>query len=321
MSFPAKNTRFPIHVAVGVIYNARGQILIAKRPDHLHQGGLWEFPGGKVQSGEFVIAALQRELHEELAITIQSTRPLIHIHHDYGDNQVWLDVHEVLSFNGKPHGREGQAIRWIDVADINEYQFPAANQPIVTCLQLPEQYLITGEFKDEHECLQRVNDALHQGVRLIQLRAKQWRNQDYLNLAEKIHHECDKKQAKLILNTSVETFLQSPAQGLQLTSQRLLQYDQRPIPNDKWLLVSVHNAQELEHAKRLRVDAMVIAPVMPTSTHPDVSAMGWDKFESLARQANCPVYALGGLAAEDLLRVRAYGGFGVAAIRAFWGCK
>lgn len=312
------NDHHPIHVAVGVIHNSQGQILIAKRPSHLHQGGLWEFPGGKVQTGEYVIVALHRELHEELAITIQSTRPLIQIRHDYGDKQVWLDVHEVLQFTGRPHGCEGQEIKWVSIDDLHCYQFPVANLPIMTCLQLPEQYLVTGEFKDQQDCLHRVQNALLRGIRLIQLRAKHLSEQEYLVLAEKILDLCQQYQAKLILNTSVENFMKSNAHGLQLTSQRLLNYSLRPIPKDKWLLASVHNDQELQHARQINVDAMVITPVLPTTTHPDAPALGWDKFEYLAKRANCPVYALGGIKVEDSACVRAYGGYGVAAIRAFW---
>ena len=84
-----------VHVAVGVIVDKNENILIAKRADTAHQGGLWEFPGGKVEQGENIFAALKRELQEELAIEITATQPLIKIRHDYGDKIVLLDVHKV----------------------------------------------------------------------------------------------------------------------------------------------------------------------------------------------------------------------------------
>src|SRR6476619_2625198 len=102
-----------VHVAVGVIVNKDGKILIAKRPEQSHQGGLWEFPGGKVEQGESLFAALQRELFEELAIQIISTQPLIKIRHDYGDKIVLLDVHKVTEFIGEAKGNEGQPIQWV----------------------------------------------------------------------------------------------------------------------------------------------------------------------------------------------------------------
>ena len=84
-----------IHVAVGAIRNGQGEFLLARRPEHLHQGGLWEFPGGKVETGETVEVALRRELQEELAITVGQATPLIKIRHDYGDKRVLLDVWRV----------------------------------------------------------------------------------------------------------------------------------------------------------------------------------------------------------------------------------
>ena len=97
-----------IHVAAAVIRCVDGQILLAKRPEDKHQGGLWEFPGGKVEASETVQAALSRELEEELGIRPSAARPLIQVRHDYPDKQVLLDVWEVSAFTGEPHGAEGQ---------------------------------------------------------------------------------------------------------------------------------------------------------------------------------------------------------------------
>ena len=80
-----------VPVAVGVIRDGN-RILLAKRPDHVHQGGRWEFPGGKREPGEDRFAALVRELEEELGIRPRDARPLIRIRHDYPDKSVELDV-------------------------------------------------------------------------------------------------------------------------------------------------------------------------------------------------------------------------------------
>src|SRR3954465_8084222 len=77
-----------VHVAAAVIRGTDGKILIARRADTQHQGGLWEFPGGKVEPGEAVEAALARELQEELGITVEAARPLIKVTHDYPDKQI-----------------------------------------------------------------------------------------------------------------------------------------------------------------------------------------------------------------------------------------
>ena len=308
----------PIHVVAGVIYDPQGRILLARRPDHLHQGGLWEFPGGKVHAGELVIAALRRELEEELGITFTRSRPLIQVHHDYRDKQVWLDVHEVLAFDGKPHGREGQVVQWVDRDTLSQYQFPAANHPIVRTLALPSVYLLTGEFANTQDCLQRAELALQQGIRLLQLRAKHLTQQAYVTLSVQLRALCDAYHAKLIANIDPTMFAATQAHGLHLTSQRLMALQQRPIGSAQWLFASVHNQIEMKQAKQLAVDAIVIAPVNSTTTHPHARPLGWAGLEQLAIQANRPVYALGGITAQDLPKVRAHGAQGVAGISAFW---
>lgn len=125
----------PIHVAVGVIVNEAKEILIALRPKQSHQGGLWEFPGGKLEAGESVEVALKREINEELGLIVSSCRPLLTIHHDYADKFVVLDVYWVEEFAGVANGREGQPIRWVNVEELSEYNFPAANHDIVTAIQ------------------------------------------------------------------------------------------------------------------------------------------------------------------------------------------
>ncbi|CAM4086788.1 8-oxo-dGTP diphosphatase MutT [Shewanella aquimarina] len=120
-----------VHVAVGIVFNEDNQILLAKRPVHLHQGGKWEFPGGKVESSETTSEALIRELKEEVAIEVTSTSPLMVISHDYPDKQVYLDIHTVNAFSGEAQGLEGQEIKWARLDELKSYDFPAANAPIV----------------------------------------------------------------------------------------------------------------------------------------------------------------------------------------------
>ena len=124
-----------VHVAVGVISDGADRILIARRAEHLHQGGLWEFPGGKVEANETVEQALRRELFEELAIEVTSQQPLLTIAHDYSDKLVLLDVWWVSAFSGEPQGCEGQPLHWVSVASLHEFEFPAANQPIIAAVQ------------------------------------------------------------------------------------------------------------------------------------------------------------------------------------------
>ena len=119
-----------VHVAVGVIVDDTQNILLSLRPDHVHQGGKWEFPGGKVEQGESVEQALARELNEELGITVTSCLPLCQVNHDYGDKQVLLDTYVVNGFTGQPTGKEKQPVAWHTINQLGYVEFPAANLAI-----------------------------------------------------------------------------------------------------------------------------------------------------------------------------------------------
>lgn len=126
-----------VAVAVAVVYDA--EVLIAKRPDDKHQGGLWEFPGGKVEDGETVPAALVRELDEEVALpTAESNMSeLMQIPFEYPDKKVFLDVYWVeVGINDAllAHGAEGQQVRWVKAHELSDYQFPEANKPILDAI-------------------------------------------------------------------------------------------------------------------------------------------------------------------------------------------
>ncbi|ART80137.1 8-oxo-dGTP diphosphatase MutT [Oceanisphaera avium] len=122
-------------VAVGVIENSQGQIFICRRSAHQHQANKWEFPGGKVESGETIPQALARELAEEVGITVLACEPLMQIEHDYADKHVSLAIRKVIAFSGEPSGLEGQVSRWVAVSELSHYDFPKANGPIIAKLQ------------------------------------------------------------------------------------------------------------------------------------------------------------------------------------------
>lgn len=120
-----------IHVAVGVLVNQAGEVLLALRHQHQHQGGLWEFPGGKVEPDETVLEALVREFREEVRLEVAAADPLLTVTHDYGDKRVLLDVWRIHDWLGEAHGSEGQVLKWVPLAALGEYDFPAANESIV----------------------------------------------------------------------------------------------------------------------------------------------------------------------------------------------
>lgn len=307
-----------VHVAVGVLRNPQGKVLIAKRPAHVHQGDLWEFPGGKVESGEILQQALQREMHEELGIDVTRFRPLIRIPYHYPDTRVLLDVWLIEAFNGTPHGKENQPIDWLLPSELWERSFPPANQPIIQAVNLPEYYLITGTFFDEAEFLLKLNRAFEKGVRLVQLRAKHLDTDAYIGLAKTACEACHAHDARILLNASPDVVEKVGADGVHLTSARLMSLSTRPLGSDKLVAASVHNQAQLEQANMLSVDFSVISPILSTPSHPDVDTLGWQGFRSLTEQAVHPAYALGGMQVKHLPMAWQQGGQGIAAIRSFW---
>ena len=118
-------------MAVGILLDPQGRVLITRRASEAHQGGLWEFPGGKVEPGETITDALARELNEELGVTVLISEPFMTLQHDYGDQCVCLAVYRVASWRGEPSGMEGQPLAWQPPVDLIDWPFPAANQPIL----------------------------------------------------------------------------------------------------------------------------------------------------------------------------------------------
>lgn len=311
-----------VHVAAAAILNEQGQVLIARRPATVDQGGLWEFPGGKLAPYETGLEALKRELCEELGIEITRAQPLIRIHHEYPDKHILLDVWETRQFSGEPFGREGQAVRWVEIADLYNYAFPAANLPILRAVALPREYLITPEESDEAIFETRLIRALDEdGVRLVQLRAKELDEAAYIARAEKALAICHARGARLLLNAEPAMLDKVDADGIHLTSVRLAELaekGERPIPDNKWLSASTHDQQQLDQAGQVVCDFVSLSPLRVTPSHPERPPLGWHDFQSLVEQACMPVYALGGMSRHDSDHARAVGAQGIASIRDFW---
>lgn len=308
-----------IHVAAAVILGEGGRILIARRPDDKHQGGLWEFPGGKVEAGEAVEAALARELEEELGIRPTRTRPLIRIRHDYPDKQVLLDVWQVSAFSGEARGLEGQPLAWVSPRQLGDYRFPEANRAILAAARLPETYLITPPDLGREALLRGVQRALEGGVRLLQLRAPGMFDAAYRDLALDVQGLCAGR-AQLMLKGPLEWLGDFPAAGWHLTSEQLRRYASkgRPFPAERWLAASCHDQEELELARQMGVDFVTLSPVLPTRSHPDAAALGWAEASRLLDDFPHPVYLLGGLGPSDVARAWAEGAQGIAGIRGLW---
>lgn len=307
-----------IHVAVGIICNHEGRYLISKRHTHLHQGGLWEFPGGKVEVGETVYSALCREFSEELNIVVKYAEPLIKISHHYSAKDVLLDVWRITDYNGVVTSQLQQPIDWPLLSELDNYTFPDANQAILSALKLPSYYAITGAFIDNADYFQKLERCLKDGIQLIQLRYKGSESSILDNLIVKSQLLCSSFGAKLIVNGRTELVTQYNIDGVHLNSTRLHEYSERPITKDKFLGVSVHTKEDLQQAIKIKADFAVVSPVLKTLSHPDANPIGWEGLASLISNSSIPIYALGGMKKELLTEVKKYGAFGIAAISDFW---
>lgn len=326
-----------IHVAVGVIHNGlqsqndhlERKILIAKRGDHQHQGGLWEFPGGKVEEGETVQQALQRELEEELGLRadVENMLPLITIPFHYPDKSVLLDVWNVYGDEFDQDlslGKEGQPLVWTQLDNLGEYDFPAANKAILDALVLPQQIIISPSTSDCDEILKRLAQSIkdYPGS-WVQLRAPSLDQLQYTQLAMRLYGICKEAGTKLIWNCPLAWYQVAFADGLHLSQANFDKLSvterpipDRPIPNIQWLSMACHNLSELEIAQEL-ADYVLVSPVQATETHVEATPLTWSGFKVVAQQARIPCYALGGMQAQDVEVAKAKGAQGIAGIRCF----
>lgn len=307
-------------VVAAVVRGAAGQVLIARRADHLHQGGRWEFPGGKLEAGETSREALDRELDEELGIRPAACRRLLRIPYRYPDKAVLLDVWEVSAFTGTPAGRQGQPLAWAAPEDLARYRFPAANRPILAAARLPEHYLITPPPGGPRDAAwpAGVEQAAAAGRALIQLRAPALAPEAFAPLAREACRRAQAHGARVLVNGPPELARAAGADGLHLSSARLAMFQREAATASLWVGASCHGPEELARAVHGGADFAVLSPVAATPSHPQAEALGWRRFAAWVRDLPLPVYALGGLGPADLEAAHAARAQGVAGIRGFW---
>lgn len=322
----------PEHVVVAVIAKD-DQVLISKRAEHVHQGGLWEFPGGKVEPGETSEQALYREIKEELAINIKSIQPLIILTHHYADKTVLLEIKYIEQYDGKKylssgeiHGSEGQKVKWVKRKELCNYSFPEANQAIITALYLPIFYLISPDLVDSSAretflVAFSKNCRLH---KLIQLRIKSLNKELVNDFAKRCINIAKKNQVVILINSSMrvaESVLQMSS-GIHLSCSDLHNNDyintyRSKFPN-KRIAASCHCRKDIEQANALQLDFAVLSPVKHTASHPEQEPMGWAEFTRLSTLATLPVFALGGMKPEHIKEAQNHGAQGIAAISSLW---
>ena len=305
-----------VHVVAGILRDPRGRVLLAQRPEGKPHAGYWEFPGGKVEPAETPEAALARELHEELGIRVRVGRRRIAIPH----GPILLDVREIESFDGQPESHEHQRLRWVEPEQVDRALLPPADRPALTSLCLPDRYLITPLPEEGREVafLSAIESALQDGIELIQLRLPGWPVTRVAALARRVRDACRASRARVLLNADWRLAAILGLDGVHLPARVACALASRPAGHGLLVAVSCHDADELRHAAEIGADFATLSPIEPTDSHPRAAALGWEAASALLAGAGLPVYALGGLGAEQSRRALDAGFQGIAAIRALW---
>jgi 8-oxo-dGTP diphosphatase len=313
----------PPRIAVGILQDSSGRVLVARRPEGVPAGGLWEFPGGKCEPGETVEAALARELAEEVGVTPTRVEPLLNQPARHGAPP--LHFRRVTSWRGTPSGREGQPTAWVTPDELDEWPMPAANAPVIRALRLPDCYVISpapdAVSGAEGERFLATLQSVAAGGMMLQLRAPDLGANAYRALAVEALSRVRAVGGRLLLNADPELAVELGADGVHLPGRCLARLEGRPLELGMLVGASCHGPEELARAVEHDLDFAVLSPVHATASHPKAPPLGWTRFGDWVAATPLPVYALGGVGPDDLERARAHGARGVAGIRAFWPTK
>ncbi|MBK1681584.1 Nudix family hydrolase [Rhodocyclus tenuis] len=323
-----------VEVAAAVILRTRGaarEFLLAQRPPGKVYAGYWEFPGGKVEPGETMRQALDRELVEELGIEVTQATPWLTREFVYPHATVRIRFFRVDAWRGEIAPIEHSGFAWlVPGAPSPVAPILPANGPILRALELPAQMLITNAAENGVDGeLARLARAL--GDRsaatataqegrscLVQVRDKELPAAERQRLAAGVVALARQYgSVRVLINDDAALARSVGADGVHLPAAQLLAKD-AVRPDFPLIGASCHSAAELARAAELGCDFAVLGPVLPTPTHSEAAGCGWEAFAQLTARSPLPIYALGGMREEMLATARAHGAQGIALMRG-WG--
>jgi len=302
-------------VVAGVIRDPQGRLLLAQRPQGKHLAGTWEFPGGKLESGESPMSGMARELDEELGIRVHASRPLLSLTHAYPEKTVRLLLREVCDWDGEPHSREGQPIAWFALEQMHDLAMPAADRPMLKALGLDPRYLIAPDparFPTPADFLADWEACLATGYRWLQLGAGALDRNAFRELATACGDLARRYGARWLISDDVQLAVDAGADGVHLSTKALIRCRVRPLPESKLVCASCRDIDDLQLAGRLGLDFVTVGPVLRSAAQPGAQTLGWDGLAELCAKSPLPVLAQGGLSPPDLERAREHGAFGIA---------
>lgn len=306
-----------IEVAAAVLIRSDGSFLLAQRPVGKAYAGYWEFPGGKIEVDESAHQALCRELQEELGITVTRAHPWLTQTFTYPHATVKLHFFRVFAWTGEPLGLENQQLQWQHSTQLSVAPILPANTPILRALSLPSLYAISNAAElGNTEFLRRLERALQNGLRLLQVRESHLSAPEMLDFTHSVVTLAHQHSAQVMVNGDAELARQTGADGVHFTGKQLAEC--RVRPDFSWCSASCHHQDELQHAAALGLDFALLSPVLPTLSHPGAAHLGWDKFAEIVTATPLPIYALGGLQHRDLELAQQHGAHGIALLRQAW---
>ncbi|HEY1057890.1 MAG TPA: Nudix family hydrolase [Limnobacter sp.] len=321
-----------IDVAVAVVFNHRGQVLWGCRPEGKPYAGYWEFPGGKVEPGETVWQALVRELREELDIECLAGGRWFIVEHDYEHAHVRLHLYRVWTYRGEPKSLEGQQFAWASLNDSDFSPILPATAPLLPVLAQPRLMVLTDFHANFEACAQRLRKGLSEVNEPVFLQFREpglcggalvKAFEQVQSLAQQFPH-C----SLLIHSATRQALMVAVADGLldaatvaahpvHLTEEHLHSLDTNQSASFTAWGASVHSEESLDKAHALGLRYAVLGAVKETPSHPGQDGLGWDGFDAMTEQARLPVFAIGGLAMEDMHEACAHGAHGIAMMRKF----
>ncbi len=292
-----------IHVAIAILLH-QNKVLVGWREAKQHQGNTHEFPGGKVEEGESPLEACRREIYEEVGIGLHDWLAFDVIAHEYEDVIVKLHVFHATVPTALLNEIQ-QPWNWYSREELLNLNFPKANLAMIQRLYWPHQI--------------KISDQLETLTQLRQDQLLYWRVEGTTAQVIEISELSVEKLSGMIVNTDLYQQLNSIQQqaisAIHLQQSQLMALKRGNLQVGKRYIAACHDLASMQHAQYIGCDAILLSPVLPTATHPEVMALGWEQFKNWVSQVDLPVFALGGMQAGDLVGAKEQGAYGIAGMR------
>lgn len=292
-----------LHIAIGILMH-QAKVLVGWREASQHQGNKHEFPGGKAEEGETPVDACRREIYEEVGIGLHDWHAFDFIRHEYEDVIVNLHVFQA-AVPDELLNEIQQPWAWYSRDQLLDLNFPKANKAMLKRLHWPHQIKIA----DDLSILSELNDQ-----QLLYWRVESGQEQ-VIALAHSNINLLDKLIINIELWKQLNSIQQQAVGTIHLKQAQLMALKKGDLKIGQRYIAACHDLISARHAQAIGCDAILLSPVLPTETHPEAAALGWEQFEHIAQQLDIPVFALGGMRQEDLPDAQHHHAYGIAGMR------